>query len=137
MRVFWLIMTVVAVGYAISCAWVPVSEVSMGCSKIGEFGGDTNVQCSDPIVEVFGVWRLALLGVLLSVPPLIGAVSRRRSMWWGTIVALVAVGSTGLFMWTSFWVLLLVAFPLAAVGALVVAVDGAVQASKRKRSSHL
>jgi hypothetical protein len=137
MRVFWLIMSVLAVIYAISSAWAPVSDVSLGCSKIGEFGGDNNAQCSDPIVEVFGMWRLVVLGVLLSVPPLIAAVSTRRSIWWGAVVALVAVGSTGLFLWTSFWSLLHVAFPLAAVGAVAVAVDAAVRALKRTRSSHL
>ncbi len=133
-RVVWLVISVVAVGYAVSSAGDPVSGVSLGCAKIGEYGADTAVRCDDSIAQVFGAWRLVLLGALLSGPPLLAAFSRRRSVWWLAVVALVVVGLTGLAMWTTIWILLLVALPLAGVGSVAVMVDTAVRVSRPERS---
>lgn len=97
MRVFWLALTALGVSNAVFKAQSPVAEISMGCAKIGEFGVDSTVQCDDPIVDVYGVWRLIVVGLVVSVPPLTAAVFARRTVWWGAVAALAVVGLIALF----------------------------------------
>lgn len=139
MRVFWLILALVGAGYAASSAWAPVSEVSLSCAKTGVYDDETVVRCGDPIAQVFGVWRLTMLGVLLAGPPAIAAISARRSVSWTVIAMMTVVGLTGVVMWTSFWKLLIIALPLAVLALAAVLVDIGVRASKRRagRSSEL
>lgn len=96
----------------------------MSCSKTGVFDdGQTSVQCDDSMVQVFGVWPLVLLGLLLVIPPVMAAMAMRWWVSWLVVAAFVGLLFVGLLNWTSFWGLLLIAVPLAVVGFLVAVVQ--------------
>ena len=123
-RLVWWVLAVAAVGLAAWAGGSPVSGMSLSCSKTGVFDdGQTSVQCDDSMVQVFGVWPLVLLGLLLVIPPVMAAMAMRWWVSWLVVAAFVGLLFVGLLNWTSFWGLLLIAVPLAVVGFLVAVVQ--------------
>ncbi|MFE3289110.1 nitroreductase/quinone reductase family protein [Rhodococcus sp. NPDC059234] len=129
LRAVWWSSAVVALVFS---AWVgtsPMAGVSLSCSKSGELyldGVRSPLQCDDSIVHVLGVWPLLCIGLLLATPPAVAALALRGWVSWLVFAALVGLSIAGLANWSSHWLLLLFAAPLAAVGLVAATVQQAV-----------
>jgi hypothetical protein len=122
-------LALVASANTVATSMDPVSGVSLSCSKTGILaldGGLSSLQCDDSIVHVLGVWPLVQLGLLLAIPPVMAALLMRRRVSWLVVSAFVGLTSVAVAHWSSFWVSLWFAAPMAVVG-LVAAVQHVLQ----------
>ena len=118
-RAVWWALAVVALSFTAWFGTWPMVDVSLSCSKSGELyleGGRSSWGCTDSIVDVVGLWPLVVLGVVLAVPPVAAALTRRQWVSWLAVAALVGVSIAGLVHWSSHWMARLFAAPMAAVG---------------------
>lgn len=124
MRVVWSLMAVLALVYAVTSTREPMSTVSLGCSKTGrlDFDGAPEADCDTPIVEVLGVWPFVVLALLLCAPALVAALVMRRWSSWLAVAAYGGLSFAGVANWAGFWILLLVAVPMALVAVVLATV---------------
>jgi hypothetical protein len=133
-RAVWWVLAVVALGFA---AWIgvqPMATVSLSCAKGGELylsGGRSSLQCDDSIVHVLGVWSLVCVGLLLVTPPAVAALAMRGWVSWLVVAALVGWSFVGLANWSSYWMALLFAAPMAALGSVAATIQQATRAEER------
>ena len=125
-RAAWWVLAVIALAFSI---WFAVTgtmaDVDLGCAKVAE--GGAAFECGDRITDVLGIWPPVWLGISLVAP---SAVAGRVWASGAATVALIVAGIVGLANWTGFWGTLLVALPLAALGAFVTFIQ---IARKRRR----
>ncbi|TJZ81105.1 ABC transporter permease [Rhodococcus oryzae] len=103
-----------------------MADVSLSCSKSGELylgGGRYSLQCDDSIVHVLGVRPLVWLGLLLVTPPVVAALAMQRWVSWLAVAVLVGLSIVGLANWSSHWMALLFAAPMAALGLVAATVQ--------------
>ena len=121
-RALWWVLSIAAVVLSL---WVWTSwtmfDISTGCSKSGE--GDGEYDCADKVVDVVGSWPVLGFGLLMTAPPTMAALVRRRWVSWLAVLILAGISVIGLASWDGFWGALLYAIPLTTVGALAAAVD--------------
>ncbi|SIS21705.1 hypothetical protein SAMN05445060_3818 [Williamsia sterculiae] len=122
MRSGWVALAFITLVVTIGAGLSDVSHISLSCSKTGRFndrGAADGVSCSDSIVSVVGVGHLVALAVLLVLPPLPAAFTRRNGVGWLVVVGYIVVAVAGLTQWSGFWGLLLLAAPLAIVATVI------------------
>ena len=128
-RAAWWVLAVIALAFSI---WFAVTrtmaDVDLGCAKVAE--GGAAFECGDRITDVLGIWPPVWLGISLVAP---SAVAGRVWASGAATVALIVAGIVGLANWTGFWGTLLVALPLAALGAFVTFIQ---IARKRRPERH-
>ncbi|WP_206510611.1 ABC transporter permease [Rhodococcus sp. BGS-1C] len=116
--VWWaLVVVAVAVTASVGTSW-SMADVSLSCSKIGESG--SFYQCDDRAVHVLGVWPLIGVGLLLAAPLVVAALAMRKWVSWVAVAAFLGLSFAGLQLWaaSSYWSLLFLAVPLAALGSV-------------------
>lgn len=117
-RAAWWVLAVIALAFSI---WFTVTgtmaDVDLGCAKVAEGGAASD--CGDRVTDVLGIWPPVWLGISLVAPSAVAAAAGRVWISSAATVALLAAGIVGLANWTGFWGTLLVALPLAALGAFV------------------
>ncbi|PYE15968.1 hypothetical protein DFR67_109196 [Williamsia limnetica] len=126
LRVVWLGLAVVAVLFTVWTALSPAGGVSLSCSKSGQLGLEGSraaLNCDDSIVRVFGVWPLVQLGQLLAIPPAVAALVMKRWVSWLVVLTFLVLAFVAVANWTSFWVSLSFAVPMAAVGLVAASVQ--------------
>lgn len=98
-RTIWLLS---ALASAILATWAGTSTLQgteLGCAKThGSFRGH---DCSETLVEVFGVWPFVALGVSLCATAIVAAAMDRLWVSWSALVVIAVVFLVGLMNWTS------------------------------------
>ena len=118
-RAMWWACVVAAFA---ATAWAGASwtigDVSLSCAKTAETGAWFS--CGDRAFDVLGIWPLVGVGLLLALPPVVAALTKRQWVSWLAVAALVGLSIAGLANWatTSYWSVLYVAAPLAIVGSV-------------------
>lgn len=128
-RVWWLIAAATAVLSLWSSPSVTLADVGLGsCSFAGSFS-DTwpNVQCTDSIYHVFGVWPLVWVGVLLVAPSVVAAIATRWWVSWLAVVVFAGLSFYGLAHIMQIQWMLVAALPLTFISFLVAAAHTAVR----------
>lgn len=121
-RFVWWCAAVVA---AALTAWVAMSwqlyDVDMRCSKNGD--SSLALPCDSSLISALGVWPVALQGILLVGPAAIAAIVDRRKISWIALAILFLLSTTGVAMWTSPIVTLLIAAPVSVVGLIATVIQ--------------
>ncbi|EOM75591.1 ABC transporter permease [Rhodococcus rhodnii] len=121
-RAVWWALAIAAVAFTAGTAISPVGDVSLSCAKTGSMPDDHGTtSCTDSIVRALGVWPLVGLAAVLTIPPVVAAVSRRMWVSWAAVAILAVASAVGLTTWASFWGSLVIAAPMATLGAIAVA----------------
>lgn len=117
-------MAVLALVYAVTSTREPVSTVSLGCSKMGrlDFDSAPGADCDTAIVEVLGIWPFVVLALLLCGQAVVAALVMRRWSSWLAVAAYGGLSFAGVANWAGFWILLLVAVPMALVAVVLATV---------------
>ncbi|MGW6376361.1 ABC transporter permease [Rhodococcus sp. NPDC055112] len=132
-RAAWWALAVAALGFTAWVGTLPMADLSLSCAKTGELyldGGRSSLHCDDSIVHVLGVWPLVCLGLLLVTPTVVAALAMRGWVSWLAVAALVGLSIVGLANWSSHWIALLFAAPMAALGLITATVQ---QVARRRR----
>lgn len=131
-RAAWWALAVIALAFSI---WFAVTgtmaDVDLGCAKVAE--GGAAFDCGDRVTDVLGIRPPVWLGISLVAPSAVAAAAGRVWTSSAATMALLAAGIVGLANWTGFWGTLLVALPLAALGAFVTFIQ---IARKRRPERH-
>jgi len=128
-RLWWLIAAASAALTFWSSASETLSDGGLGaCSKTGSFSdARPGVQCTDSIHQVYGVWPLVWVGLVVVAPLVVAAVATKWWVSWMTVVAFAAISFYGLAHITQIEWMFASAIPLALISLFVAVTHTAVR----------
>ncbi|QRY63879.1 hypothetical protein JVX90_06640 [Gordonia sp. PDNC005] len=122
-RAAWMLLAVLGVADIVSRAFSEARNGAVSCGKTGEIyieGVRSDAECTDTYVNVFGIWPLVQLGLVLLAPAIVAACVMRARVSVAATAAYMALIVVGVVNWADWWGQLIGPCLIASVLALII-----------------